>query len=71
MKKSGFVLNFHDDSLEADGIECDLQTTLCGHFKISLWYQEEINLCVNEMSEAEQIKTVKSYIDNFGISQRK
>ena len=70
MKKRGFVLNFHDDSLEADGIKYDLQTTLSGHFKIPLWYQEEINICVNKMSEAEQIKTIKNYTDNFGISQR-
>ena len=59
MKKKEFVLNFHDDSLEADGIKCNLQTTISGHFKIPPWYQKEINLCVNEMSEAEQIKTVK------------
>ena len=36
MKKRGFVLNFHDDSLEADGIKYDLQTTPSGHFKIPL-----------------------------------
>ena len=71
MKKRGFVLNFNDDSLETDRIKYDFQTTLNGHFKTPLWYQEEINLCVNEMSEAEQIKTVESYIDNFGIIQRK
>ena len=65
MKKRGFVLNFNDDSLEADGIKYDLQTTLSGHFKIPLWYQEEINLCVNEMSEAEQIKTVKKLHRQF------
>ena len=34
MKKRGFVVNFHDDSLEADGIKYDLQTTLSGHFKL-------------------------------------
>ena len=28
MKKRGFVQNFHDDSLEADGIKYDLQTIL-------------------------------------------
>ena len=65
MKKRGFVLNFNDDSLEADGIKYDLQTTLSGHFKIPLWYQEEINRCVNEMSEAEQIKTVKQLHRQF------
>ena len=52
-----------------------LQTTLSGHFKMPLWYQEEISLCVNEMSEAEQVKAVKElhrqFTDNFGISQRK
>ena len=64
MKKRGFVLNFNDDSLEADGIKYDLQTTLRGHFKIPLWYQE-INLCVNKMSEAEQIKTVKKLHRQF------
>ena len=48
MKKRGFVLNINDDSLETDGIRYDLQTTLSGHFKIPLRYQEEINLCVNQ-----------------------
>ena len=28
MKKRGFVQNFHDDSLEADGIKYDFQTIL-------------------------------------------
>ena len=66
MKKRGFVLNFNDDSLEADGIKYDSQTTLSGHFKkIPLCYQEEINFCVNEMSEAEQIKTVKKLHQQF------
>ena len=65
MKKRGSVLNFNDDSLEADGIKYNLQTTLSGHFKIPLWYQEEINLCVNEMNEAEQIKTVKKLHRQF------
>ena len=59
MKKRGFVLNFNNDFLETHGIKYDLQTTLSGNFKIPLWYQEEINLCVNEMGEAEQIKKVK------------
>ena len=65
MKERGFALNFHDDSLEADGIKYNLQTTLSGHFRTPLWYQEEINLCVNEMSEAEQIKTVKGLHRQF------
>ena len=65
MKKREFVLNFHDDSLEADGIKYDLQTTLSGNYEIPVWYQEEINLCVNEMSEAEQIKTVKKLHRQF------
>ena len=42
MKKREFVPNFHDDSLEADGIKYDLETTLSGHFKIPLWYQEKL-----------------------------
>ena len=58
MKKRGFVLNFNDDSLEADGIKYDFRTTLSGHFKMPFWYQEQIYLRVNEMSEAEEIKTV-------------
>ena len=65
MKKRGFVLNFHDDSLEADGIKYDLQTTLSGHFKIPRWYQEEINLCLSEVSVAEQIKTIKKLHRQF------
>ena len=65
MKKRGFVLNFHDDSLEADGIKYDLQTTLSGHFKIPRWYQEEINLCLCEVSVAEQIKTIKKLHRQF------
>ena len=71
MRKKGFVLNFDDDSLEADVIKYDLRTTLNGHFKIPLWYQDEINLCVNEMSEAERIKTVKMLHQQFQLHLEK
>ena len=53
-------MNFNDDSLEANGIKYDLQKTLSGPFKTPVWHQEGINLCVNEVSETEQIKTVKN-----------
>ena len=33
IKKRGFVLNFNDDSLEADRIKYNLQTTLSGQLK--------------------------------------
>ena len=58
MKARGFILDFNNESLMVDGSKYELQTTSTGHFKIPLWQDEEVNICVTEMGKEEQRKTL-------------
>lgn len=59
MKTRGFILDFNNETLTVDGSNHVLQTTSTGHFKIPLWQEdEEVNVCVTDMSEIEQRKTL-------------
>ena len=58
MKARGFVLDFNDETLTADEISHVLKTTTAGHFKIPLWKDEEVNVCITEMEKDEQRKVL-------------
>ena len=58
MKKRHFSINFNNDTLEVKGKSYALDTTPCGHFKLSLWNDDEVNICVNEMNDDEKLKMI-------------
>ena len=58
MKARGFILDFNNETLTANGVCHVLQTTSTGHFKIPLWKDEEVNVCITEMEMNEQRKVL-------------
>ena len=47
MKARGFILDFNNETLTANGVCHVLQTTSTGHFKIPLWKDEEVECLYN------------------------
>ena len=58
MKARGFILDFNNETLTVNGKSHVLQTTSTGHFKIPLWKDEEVNICITEMEFNEQRKVL-------------
>jgi len=58
MKSRDFVLDFNNETLTVDGSNYHLKTTSTGYFKIPLWRDEEVNMCLTEMEESEKKKTL-------------
>jgi len=54
MKARGFKIDFDTDSLTVKGKCHELDTTYNGHFKLPLWKDEEVNLCISDMTHDEK-----------------
>ena len=52
MKARGFKIDF--DSLSIKDKCHELETTYNGHFKLPLWKDEEVNICMDEMTLEEK-----------------
>ena len=54
MKARGFKIDFDSDSLSIKDKCHELETTYNGHFKLSLCKDEEVNICMDEMTLEEK-----------------
>jgi len=64
-QQRGISIDFNTHSLFVDGNHYDLTTKYNGHFKLHLWQQEEVNLCVANKTFLEKKKMVEKLHRQF------
>ena len=65
MKTRGFKIDFNTDSLSVKDKCHELETTYNGHFKLPLWKEEEVNICVDEMTLEDKKTMIKKLHRQF------
>ena len=65
MKARGFKIDFDSDSLSIKDKCHELETTYNGHFKLPLWKDEEVNICMDEMTLEEKKAMTKKLHRQF------
>ena len=65
MKARGFKIDFDSDSLSIKDKCHELETTYNGHFKLPLWKDEEVNICMDEMTFEEKKAMTKKLHRQF------
>ena len=65
MKARGFKINFNSASLSIKDKCHELETIYNGHFKLPLWKDEEVNICMDEMTIEEKKAMIKKLHRQF------